>query len=27
VVKFTMAGKDHQNNVEINAMLDSIKFK
>jgi len=27
VVIIAMAGKDHQNNVEIKAMLDSIKFK
>ena len=27
VVTIAMAGKDHQNNVEIKAMLDSIKFK
>ena len=27
VVIISMAGKDHPNNVEIKAMLDSIKFK
>ena len=27
VVMIAMVGKDHQNNVEIKAMLDSIKFK
>lgn len=27
VVAISMGGKDHQNNVEIKAMLDSIKFK
>ena len=26
-VALAMAGKDHQNNVEIKATLDSIKFK
>jgi hypothetical protein len=27
VVNIIMGGKDHQNNVEIKAMMDSIKFK
>jgi hypothetical protein len=27
VVSLTMIGKDHQNNVEIKAMLESLKFK
>ena len=27
IVKMVMAGKDHQNNVEIKAMMESIKFK
>ena len=27
VVIISMVGKDHENNVEIKAMLDSIKFK
>ena len=27
LLALAMAGKDHQNNVEIKAMLDSIKFK
>jgi hypothetical protein len=27
IVKMLMAGKDHQNNVEIKAIMESIKFK